>query len=134
MQQLAKGVVCFTSLIFLLYGILFVFFPEQGLMWVVQGQVTSTAGITDVRATYGGMSLGVALILYLLVSSATTLRQALWCVCFFMAGMAFGRTVGIVVDGDATSTMYSYLFFEVVLALIALGCLFKLNAPADESH
>lgn len=114
-----KLLVQLTAAIFFLYGLAFLLFPNEALYAVVQSSVSSSSAITDIRATYGGMSLGVGLILYLLSSNPVTIKAGLWSVAFVLGGMALGRGVGIVVDGNANTTMYVYLALEIAAASVA---------------
>ena len=78
-------------------------------------RVTVAAG-----TTYGGMSAAVGVILLLLASNVNTLRVAVVSVFLLMFGMAFGRSLGIYLDGGANAYMYGYLILELAACAIAL--------------
>jgi hypothetical protein len=57
------------------------------------------AGRNEIRAAYGGMHLGVGLLLLAGVGRRERRRAALWLVVAFMGGLALGRLVSLVADG-----------------------------------
>ncbi len=132
---LATIVVRLTALIFLLFGLGFVFAPES-LSLMSTGSVPNTlSGVIDMRATYGGLSLGVAFLLWVLAASHATLRAGVLGVALLMAGMASGRFVGIMLDGDANSLMWSYLLLEIIATVFAAWILVRLRTRVTlESH
>jgi len=117
---MSKGLVLLTSIVFFVYGLLCLFFPVEVLRYVVAGSVSSFSGIIDVRATYGGMQLSVAVILYILASKETTIRIGLISVLILMSGMALGRSLGIFLDGSPNWAMYLYLTLEIIVASLSI--------------
>lgn len=117
---MSKGLVLLTSIVFFVYGLLCLFFPVEVLRYVVAGSVSSFSGIIDVRATYGGMQLSVAVILYILASKETTIRIGLISVFILMSGMALGRSLGIFLDGSPNWAMYLYLTLEIIVASLSI--------------
>lgn len=121
-----KLVVLLTAVVFLLYGLAFLVLPTYVLQLVTEGSVSSSSGIIDIRATYGGMSVGVGVILLLLTTQGVeTLRVGVWSVFILMSGMAVGRVIGIVLDGEPNIVMYIYLGLEVAVSTFALFLLRK---------
>ncbi|ANW25564.1 hypothetical protein BA953_15885 [Vibrio coralliilyticus] len=117
---MSKGLILLTSAVFFFYGLAFAIAPNSMLSQATGGYVTSASMLVDMRATYGGMSVGVALILFLLSQKPSTLTMGLLAVIFVNASMATGRIIGLVSDGEANSTMYFYLMLEVGVSLLAL--------------
>jgi len=69
------------------------------------------------RSTYGGMSIAVGILLFLV--SRTHLKLGLSGVLIMMASMAITRTCGIFIDGSANNLMFIYLALEVSVASAA---------------
>lgn len=110
----------FTGAFFLAYGCAFALFPA-GLSMFVTGAVPDTSsGMIDMRATYGGMSIAVGAMLFLLAGKQRTLRFGLLSVALVLLGMAVTRVVGIVLDGNPNTLMFVYLVAEIVPSIIAL--------------
>ena len=118
--MIAKPLIVLTAAIFFLYGLVFLCCPHETLQFVVQASINSSSGVTDVRATYGGMSVGIGIVLYLLAREENTLTLGLLSVFILMITMAFGRVVGMVVDGAPNVFMYAYLALELTTSALAL--------------
>jgi len=108
-----------TASVFTAYGLGFIFAPTQLLLLVTGAVAENAVALTDIRATYGGMSLAVGALLYVLASEAQTVRLGLVAVIIVMLCMAGGRIVGLVVDGSASLVMYIYLALELLAASAA---------------
>ncbi len=102
-----------TAAIFALYGLGFVFAPTQLALLVTDAAPATATALTDMRATYGGMSVAIGIVLFALSSKAETIRLGLIGVLVLMLGMAGGRLVGLMIDGAENKIMYIYLAFEV---------------------
>ena len=62
--------------------------------------------LTDMRATYGGMSIGLGVLFALAARSSAGQRLGLAGVLAVMLGMATTRALGIVFDGDPNGAMF----------------------------
>lgn len=124
-MSLEAAFVRLNAAIFALYGVGFILFPEA-LAGMVTGEIPVTAtGLTDMRATYGGMSLGVGIVLFILTLKKETLRLGVLGVVILMLGMGGGRSVGLVIDGVASQTMVTYLMLELAMAALAFWVLVR---------
>lgn len=82
------------------------------------------AAITDVRAYYGGLQLGLAAYLLLALARLDLLRPALSLLVLLYAALALTRMAGLWLDGGAQQTFNLYaMLFEVVSAGLAFCCL-----------
>lgn len=130
---MARYCVLVTAWGFLLYGLLFVVFPQEALQLLVQGKVSTRSEVVDLRATYGGMTMGVGLILFVLANNVSTLKIGLLAVFILMLCMALGRIIGIVIDGEPNQLMYIYLALE--LSACALSwLLLRAAKKREQSH
>lgn len=116
---MGKFFVFLISAIFFVYGLLFIFIPQEALQFVVQTKMGTNSGVIDIRATYGGMSVAVGLFLYVLAKEVNTLRLGLLSVFILMAGMALGRIVGMLLDGKPNGFMYLYLVLELFSCVLS---------------
>ncbi|MCG9579701.1 DUF4345 domain-containing protein [Vibrio tubiashii] len=117
---MSKLLVYLTALFFLFYGAIFIVFPIEMANLITGSSPNSTSATIDFRATYGGaqFAIGLALILVLKIKQDITL--ALIIVAITLLSMAFGRLIGILVDGQPNTLMYVYLVAEIVFGLLAL--------------
>ena len=108
-----------NCLVFLIYGLGFVLFPESLALLITDTVPQSTSGLIDMRATYGGMSLAIGLFLGFLALESATVRLGIISVTLVMAGMAGGRLLGIVLDGNPNGAMVLYLALEILVIILA---------------
>jgi hypothetical protein len=118
-MNISKLVVNITAAIFTLYGLGFVFAPSQLSLLVTGAAPTTAAALTDMRATYGGMSIATGIVLFVLASKPQSIRLGLAAVLIVMLGMASGRGVGLIIDGSGNPIMYTYLALELGAAAAA---------------
>lgn len=86
------------------------------------------AAITDVRAYYGGLQLGLALYLVLALLRGDLLRPALMLLVLLYASLFCARLGGLWLDGGLQQTFNLYaMLFEGVSAGLALYLLRGLN-------
>lgn len=119
-MKFEKILVQLTAAFFLVYGLIFAIHPASLSDMVTGSAPSTTSGLIDMRATYGGMSAAVGILMLLLAKNQSTLRLGLLSVILVLLGMALARTIGIVVDGAPNNLMYVYLVAEIVPSLIAL--------------
>ena len=112
-----------NSAIFVGYGIAFSLAPEAMSTLVTGAAPTTASGLIDMRSTYGGMSIGLGILLGLAARSATSHPLGLRGVVAVMVGMASSRLLGLLVDGDANAAMYLYLALEISVAALAIWAL-----------
>lgn len=85
-----------------------------------------SSAVTDVRAWYGGLQLGLAFYL-LLAPRAGQVRPALFLLLVLYTALALGRVLGLVLDGGAQQTFnFAVLLFEAVSAALAWSALRRL--------
>ena len=129
--KISKLVIRLTGLIFLLFGVACVIAPTQIMLAATGFSITHSVALIDIRATYGGMSLGVAVILFLLASSPNTARAGLFSVLALMLGMAGARIVGMLIAPATNWVMLCYLILEIAAASVSAVLIFK-GARAGE--
>ena len=112
-------IVRITAVVFTFYGIGFVVAPELLSQCVTGAIPASASGLIDMRATYGGMSVAVGVLLFVLSSKRGSIENGLLGVIILMLCMASGRIYGIAVDGSANMLMYIYLAIEIGMAGIS---------------
>lgn len=115
----AYWLVLLNAAVFGLYGLAFLVWPSAMAVWVTGVAPLSSSAMIDLRATYGGMSLAVGGVLYLLARSPQHHRLGLQAVLSLMLCMAGGRIIGMWVEGDANAMMGLYLGLELLMAVVA---------------
>ena len=108
-----------TGGLFVLYGLVFALFPQEAARAVTGSAPDTVSGLVDLRATYGGMSIGVGIVILLLSRRKDTAQLALLSIVAIMTGMASTRALGILLDGNPSWLMYGYQAAEVAVAIWA---------------
>lgn len=70
-------------------------------------------GQTEIRATYGGLIMALAL--FALYSQNEVVFQGMACAWF---GAALGRIIGIIVDKSNTTKMFQFVIGEILIGLL----------------
>ncbi len=118
-------------IVFLFYGLGFIFFPEALILYVTDSIPSTTSGLIDIRATYGGMSVGFAILLFLISKNKQWYSLGTMASVLIVGGMALGRIVGIILDNSPNNLMYIYLILEVVVVSIGLFLLNSRNLKLE---
>ncbi len=104
--------------VFVIFGAGYLLSPE-GLMEAT-GLTGSPAGVTDVRATYGGFQIGFGIFMILAASRPAFVGIALFATAIVVGSVGVGRGVGLVLDGSPSATNVGALLFEIGIASLAL--------------
>ena len=106
------------------FGVAYFLRPHE--MGTLSGMLLmEPAAVTDVRAYYGALQVGVAAFLCLGVARAELIRPALLLLLVLFSSLALGRMLGLWLDGGAQQTFNLWaLLFELVSAALA-GWLLK---------
>ena len=113
---------------FVFYGLLFVVAPEIVATTITEGAPQTPPARIDFRATYGGMTIAVGLLLAAFARDPALHRVGLRGVLVVMLCMAGARTIGIVTDGGPNAWMWLFLAGELAVAVAAFATL-RAGAP-----
>ena len=113
-----------TAALFVAFGLGFAFAPEA-LADLVTGAAPSTSsGVTDMRATYGGVVIGLGLFVGLCARRPEWVRMGLIASLLVVASIGATRLGGIIADGSPNAFMIIFLALELLsvgLYAFALG-------------
>lgn len=99
--------------LFLLFGLGFMFFPEALSLYFTDASPATSSGLTDMRAVYGGIALGLAVVLGLMSRDQQLHSFGTIASMLIVGSMAVGRTLGMVQDGSPNNFMYINLALEI---------------------
>ena len=118
-MKFGRTLVWVNCWLFVGFGLGFVFAPDT-LATLITGAAPATpSAMTDMRATYGGMALGLALIFGLCARNEGSVRLGVQGVLAVMVALAVARTLGILLDGAPNTFMFVLLLAEIVMAFLA---------------
>lgn len=130
-MTLSQWIIRLNGIFFIAYGLAFLFIPETMMYWVTGASLNTASSIMDTRATYGGMSLAIGLLLQYFSTKAVYEKLGLIFVILIMGNMALGRSLGMLSDGEANPVMWLFLGGELITLLISLYLLRK-DAPKTQ--
>ena len=81
---------------------------------------------TDVRATYGGLQIGLGLFLLWAAAREARVHLALVLQALTLGAVASSRALGILLDGEATRVLVGALSFEVLFTIVTVALLRRL--------
>jgi len=112
---------------------LLIFFSPKWFQGVTTIGATDLHGLTDIRATYGGIftAIGIAC----LYATASTSRRAatLYLLATVYAGLSIARLLAAAIEGDSSVYTLTCLIFEMLSVLTALLLLRQHQVPARKS-
>jgi hypothetical protein len=74
-------------------------------------------GLTDFRATYGGITLACGAFFALAFFGVVDAKAGLWFSVLFYAGLGIVRLAGVLIDGPQKPMMYGFLVCEILLLI-----------------
>lgn len=117
-----RGVVLFTALVFVFFGAWAFAAPHSQLALVEVGAPTATAS-ADVRAQYGGFTLGTGVFLLVCFARKEWTAAGLAASACTLTGFVLARGLSVVTEGSVQPVIYYLMLGEgsgAVLALVAL--------------
>lgn len=116
-MKFAKALIFISGVLFIGFGAGFVFAPHFFFNSFTGGLLTTTSSAIDMRATYGGLGLGVGI--WFLLCAQQNLRLGLSGAIAVFSSIVFGRIVGFGLDGNANIVMYVFVVLEAVFLTAA---------------
>jgi hypothetical protein len=111
---------------FFYFGFGFLLFPTT-FCAAVDIELTSPTAITDVRATYGGFEIGLALFVCFCARQPALHRTGLLVIACTVGGFGAGRLFGIILDGSTVPLMVGFTILETVVTFFSLFLFFRLK-------
>lgn len=129
--RLARVWLEINSALFGAYGVLYLAAPDFATNLVARAAIPNPTIAIDVRAVYGGMSLGFAAFLLFLDRSGIEGQRAglLGCALAF-GGIALGRLTGIIVTASPLPFMLTLLAGEVLFSALSAYLYARLGKSA----
>jgi hypothetical protein len=114
----------FTAVLYIVLGISFIYNPG-GMASALGFEELNKNALTDVMATYGGLEIGLGLLLVLFLCEKN-LTVVLRIILLTFAGFALGRSIGAIRFGGFFGLHLYWLIFELTYLLVC-GYFIKKN-------
>jgi hypothetical protein len=89
------------GVITLLFGVAYLLAPGGILTEAAGFGALAAGGLTDVRATYGGLQLGIGAFLLWAATDESRVRMALVLLALLFGAVGLSRALGLMLDGSA---------------------------------
>ena len=124
-MKIARNIVLGFGLFYIVFGLCFALAPVKFFAMSTGETLKSPAGISEIRAVYGGLGIGAGI--WMFICHRENIRLGLLGLIFTTGSIAVFRTVGLVIDGAVESTGILYLLSEVAITLTGFASLKALN-------
>ena len=124
-MQICIALLKINAVLFLAFGVGFLSQTLFFAQFITDGVPVTTSALIDMRATYGGMSFGFGVFLAYCALSQRAVNEGIVASILVMFGLAFGRGVGILIDGAPNTMMYALLLAELLFGVLLMLALMK---------
>ena len=93
--------------------------------------VQSINALNEVRANYGGMQIGIGILLFSAGLLSWLSRPALLALSLITGGLVVGRIVSMVLDGMPNTTVQALLILELLTTIAAIFLFFRHTKNAE---
>lgn len=130
MMRLTQIFLLLSGIGFMLIGINTFRDPIAAMAGVELG-VQSINALNEVRANYGGMQIGIGILLFSAALLQWLSRSALLALSLITGGLVVGRLVSIMLDGMPNTTVQALLILEFVTTVAAIYLFFQHTKNAE---
>ena len=130
MMRLTQMFLLLSGIGFMLIGINTFRDPIAAMAGVELG-VQSINALNEVRANYGGMQMGIGILLFSAALLQWLSRSALLALSLITGGLVVGRLVSIMLDGMPNTTVQALLILEFVTTVAAIYLFFQHTKNAE---
>jgi hypothetical protein len=123
-MSIGRFSIILSAIVFGGFGIAFLLFPLF-MASVVGIELPTPSALIDFRATYGGFEIGLAIFFAICAFREEWIRPALAAQAVSLGGFAFGRIIGLTLDGAPQTIIYYLLIAECAGCGIGLFALMK---------
>lgn len=118
-MRAAKIYLVLMGLMSVVFGVLYLVSPATFTDPMGFG-ILAPSALTDVRATYGGLQIGMGIFMFWCCMGTGRLYTGMFFALVSVASIAICRAIGLVIDGDAIDVLKMTLAFEAVLGVVSL--------------
>ncbi len=112
------------------FGLAFTFVPKEVAELVTGTAPSEPSGLIDMRATYGGVAIGMGVFLGLCARRREWTRVGLIFSMLVLAAIGAARIVGIVADGSPNGFMLAFLALEIGSVVLLAFTLGRMKEPS----
>ena len=122
-MKFATNLLRVNAVLFTVFGICFVVAPEFFAYELTGSKPGTSSALIDMRATYGGMGLGIGLVFWFLARQRETVVPALVATLLVLGATAMARAIGFIADGAPNAFMLWLFVAEVLFVVLSASAL-----------
>lgn len=117
MTIFARLILVLAALMFAGLGVYLLKEPGKLDEWIGL-RATTAESLTELRALYGGLEIGLGLFLLLCALRQPWISAGCACLVFVCGGIAIARVIGFFIDASFNNMMLGFLATEIVFAVL----------------
>ncbi len=118
-MRFATNILRVNSVLFIVFGLCFIAAPGVFAAVLTGVEPAMPSALIDMRATYGGMGLGIGLLFWFFALQRETVYAGLVGVFLVLAATATARAIGFLADGSPN--MFKLLLFGAEILFLVLS-------------
>ena len=123
-MSIGRFSIILSAIVFGGFGVAFLLFPLF-MASIVGIELPTPIAVIDFRATYGGLEIGLAVFFVICAFRESWIRPGLVAQAASLGGFAFGRIIGLILDGTPQPIIYYLLVAECAGCVLGLFALVK---------
>ncbi len=116
-----------TAVLFIVFGICFIVAPNFFSYALTQSEPWTSSALIDMRATYGGMGLGIGLAFWFLARQRETVIAGLVGAFLVLGATALARGIGFFADGAPNVFMLALFGAEILFVVLSASALKRIT-------
>jgi hypothetical protein len=122
-MKFATNLLRVNAVLFIVFGICFIVAPVFFAEALTGSEPWTASAMIDMRATYGGMGLGIGLVFWFLARQRETVVPGLGATLLVLGATAMARVVGFFVDGSPNAFMLVLFGAEILFVVLSASAL-----------
>ncbi len=118
-MKFATNLLRINSVLFVIFGVCFIAAPGVFAVAITGAEPATPSALIDMRATYGGLGLGIGLMFWFLARQRETLYAGLVGTFLILAAAVTARMIGFYADGSPNLFMLFLLGAEILFLLLS---------------
>ena len=126
-MRFANTLLKINAALFAVFGLGFIFTPVFFAQFLTGATPGTTSALIDMRATYGGISFGLALFWAYCARRTDTTATGVLSALLVLTVVAIARVIGLLIDGTPHAIMFVLLAAEVLFIGLNFSALRRVN-------
>jgi hypothetical protein len=122
-MKFATNLLRVNAALFIVFGICYIVAPEFFAYTLTGSEPWTSSALIDMRATYGGMGLGIGLVFWFCARQRETVIAGLVGTFLVLGATAISRVIGFIADGSPNIFMQGLFGAELLFVVLSAAAL-----------